>query len=390
MNKVNSEVKNSVLSRFTQPVIDLLLKRTAVYTDVMRGVEQDNSDGAFRYSADLPSKIDCLIVGKEHYSQSVQAYPIQSLKEIRNILNLERQNSAHAIMYVIGPYVEGSRIVISWHINQQALVAHGLSPLLVIPEAALLLAEENNDLMIIERANRTFWFSRRQNEYICAEKKGLIANEMMFLASAGLNEQIEKLTLDDNAYLKHMFVQLPQVLLTQWFGLKTQSKGLREIDWMTHFKYSGIAGALVVAVYLGVSSLYLNVRLESVKTQSAQLAIQTKDVFALKADYNRLQETTTGFNDATKVEFSSNLVWRLVGPLIQSGVKVERVSMLPEGIYILNLEAKSATEVLEFIGQDEGVIEAKFRGETSTVKGKEQFAISFKVAKKAQSQDGEA
>ena len=382
-------MNNTVLSRFTQPVINLLLGRTAVYTDALRGVEQVKSSGSFGYSAKLPSSIDCLILGKEHYSESCQSYPIQSAKEVRNILSLEAQNSEQLLMYVIGPYTDGKRSVVTWRIEPQVLEEHHLTPMFIIPESALLLANGLDKLISVERAGRTFWFSRRQDQYICAEKKGLIANEMMFLASAGLSEQIEQLSLDSNDYLGHIFAQLPQVLFSQWQGLKVKSKGLGEIDWMSHFKYSGVAGAALVIGYLGLSSLYLNVRLESVKGQSSELAEQTRDVFALQSDFNRLQEQLEGFSTVANVQYSSNVVWRLVGPLAKQGVKLERIMMLPDGLFILNMEAKSAVEVLNFISKDDGVTEAKFRGETNSSNGKEQFAVSFKAATLVAAQDKE-
>lgn len=158
---------------------------------------------------------------------------------------------------------------------------------------------------------------------------------------------------------------------------------------MSHFKFSGVAGALVIAGYLGLSSLYLNLRFESVKSQSSELATQTKDVFVLQRDFNQLEEKFEGFSRVANTEASSNVVWGLVGPLLKQGVKIDNVSMLPNGDYILNLEAKSATEVLNFVSQDQGVIEAKIRGQTNSSGGKEQFAISFRVSNGSTAQSEE-
>ena len=381
LNKGDHEVKNPALAKLTQPIVELLLGRTAIYSDALRGVELVKNEGSYRYCEATPTQVDCLILGKEHYSQSTQTFPIQSLKEVRNILSLEAQASELLCLYIIGQYIEGVRTVISWKVDTQVLADLQLTPKLVVPESALLLADDNQQLITIERSDRTFWFARRQQDYICAEKKGLIGNQMMFLASAGLSDQLEHISLVEHQYLHQVFTALPKLLLTQFMGLKNKGQTLSEIDWMSHFKYSGLAASLIIAGYLGVSSLYLNLKLEWVKGQATELSAQTRDVFALQSEYNQMLESSAGFIKATSEQASSNIVWRLVAPLAQQGIKIERVGMLPDGLYIINFEANSATQVLEIINKDKAVVGAKFRGDTYEVNGKEQFAIAFKIAK---------
>ncbi|MCJ8272064.1 MAG: hypothetical protein MJK04_22040 [Psychrosphaera sp.] len=357
----------------------MALNRTAVLTDTLRRVEYDSQNKRVRYGEGQPEAVDILIIGKEHYSEENRTFPLQSRKELNKILKLEADNSDGIMLYSIGRYIEGQCSVTSWKIKSPLLAELALTPIFVVPESALLLGDKPGQLFSASRNNRTFWFIDNQGQFLSAEKKGLISSSTMFLASAGLSDQTTCAELDDNDYLALLTESLLPVLLTNLGGFKTSLRKLESIDWLSHLKYSGVAVVLLFSGYVGLTSLYLNMRLDSAKQAQVVYASKTRDVFALKAQLGVVEQKDQQITDINNAVSAPNVIWRFIAPLAKRGIKFSRVSMSPDGTYTVAGEADKATDVLEFIKSDPLVKEPQFVGQNTVINGKDRFSIGFKI-----------
>ncbi|NQZ05997.1 MAG: hypothetical protein HRT35_02455 [Algicola sp.] len=372
-------MNKSILSSIPRPVTHLALDRTAVLTDALRKVEYDRHNKRLRFAQGQPEAVDCLIVGKEHYAEENRTFPLQSRKELNKILKLESDNFDGIMVYHIGHYIDGQRIVICWQMSSEVFSGLGLTPIFVIPESALLLSDNPNQLLSVSRNNRTFWFIDRQGQYLSAEKKGLISSSTMFLASAGLSDNTNNVEVDESDYLTRLGGSFLPALLTNLGGFKTSLRKLESIDWASHLKYSGVATVLLFGGYFALTSLYLNMRLNSAKEAQVVYADQTKDVFQLKAQLGVVEEKAGQINTVNNAVSAPNVVWRFIVPLAKRGIKFSRVSMSPDGTYSVVGEADKATDVLEFIKSDPLVVEPQFSGQNIVVNGKDRFSIAFRI-----------
>lgn len=376
-------MNKSILSSLLGPLTPLALNRTAVLTDALRGVEYDRSQKAFRFGDKLPSNIDCLIIGKEHYNEENRKFPIQSRKELSKILKLEALNNDNVMLYSIGDYIDGERIVTCWQVKTAVFESRQLNPLMVLPESALLHKSEPGKLLTLTRDNRTFWFIDRQGQYLCAEKKGLISNGAMFLASAGLSDQIDSLELDDNSYLALLTDALIPVLSKNLSGFNAGLRRLESVDWATHLKYSGVSAVVLLSAYFGATSLYLNMRLDSAKTAATEYREKTKDIFELKNLQSSMEQKGQALAEVNDTIMAPNVIWRLVAPLMRQGVTFRRIGMRPNGLFSFEVEADKATDVLEFLSGDPLVFEPQFQGQNSAVDNRQRFTVIFKIQEKS-------
>jgi hypothetical protein len=376
-------VNKSILSSLTQQVTALAMTRTAVLTDTVRGITYERKNKVFNFTQQPPSNIDVLIVGKEHYSEENRSFPIQSSRELNKILSLEAANSSDILLYSIGPYEEGERQVICWKIKSLVLTQRQLKPLLIVPESALLLSGTKQQLSTVTRNNRTFWFIERKGQYLSAEKKGIISNSVMFLASAGLSDQVTNIAIDSDNYLAQLLTNYVQLVSKQFIGFQSRMRSLAAVNYKEHLKYSGVAVVGLVVGYFALTSWYLDIRLNSAKADAQIYSEKTKDVFEIKAQLNEVQSKLQQILTVNDKVGAPNIIWRLIVPLSKQGVLFSQIGMLPNGTYIVRAQADKATDVLEFISLDSVVIEPQFQGQTSTIKvngkDKEQFAIAFKI-----------
>ncbi len=373
-------MNKSILLKAADELTYLALRRTAVLTDELRGVEYHRPEQQLRYSDKLPTSTDILVIGKEHYREENRVLPIASRREVSKVLALEcAANEDDVMVYRIGDYVDGERNVVLWSCAKTVLAKYNVKPLLVIPEGLLLLNAEPNRLITLKRESQTFWFYDRQGHFLSAAKKGLISNATMFKASAGLADGIESAQIDSSNYLSKVFSPSAKVLATHLLGLKTSLRRLQPVDLREYAKYCGLSAVVMLTSYFALTSLYLQLRLDAAESASSQYSGKTNEIFALKKQLTKAEQQQVQLAEISGQSGAPSVVWRLLAPLIQRGVKIDRLSYLPDGLFIVNGVANKDTEVLEFLNSDELVLQPQLRAATRTVKGKDHFSISLKI-----------
>lgn len=372
-------MSDSVLPKIAAVLSNLALKRTFVLSDRLRRLVLKDGKAVFDDNFSDTNTADIVILTKEHYSEQNRTFPISSRRELTKILSLEAQNSQDILLYAIGDYIDGKRNVLCWTIQRQVFQSHQLSPLIVIPESALLLNRDENKLYSVTRLDKTFWFVKRQNDVLSAQKKGLINNVEMFLASAGINAQIERCELSEQQYLDKVTEDLAVIMLRNLKGFNPGLRQLKSIDWLSHVKFSGFAAIALLVGYFSLTSLYLNMRLDSARSVQSEYADKTKDVFMLKGQLTKIEQKHQKLAALADKLSAPNVVWRFLGPLIQKGYTVAQINLLPSGMYIIRFEAPKATDVIEVLKADPQVVEPQLRGQSIVRNGKEIFEIGFKV-----------
>lgn len=371
-------MNESILQVFNARLRTMLLTRTGVLSDKLRAVESVEGELCFSDSSPKAKNIDVLVLGREHYKEQKRNFPIQSRRELNKILALEAQSAEQIMLYRIGEYLEGQRQVQVWTVSPDVLSAQGLTPFLIIPESALLLSAKGHQVLSVERQGRTFWFANSKEGRLSAEKKGLISSAQMFLASAGLSEQIPQKVLTDD-YLAALFADFIVVTLGNIQGFNAHLRKMDSKDWQRHGLYSGGVAALMLSAYFALGSVYLNVRLANAEQTQTELSSQTKDVFDLQAERRRLDEKTAQLKQVLDQRQASNIPWRLIVPMLKNGVTINRFGLMPNGTYTLACVADKATSVLDFINKDPAVSQPKFSGQVNNYDGKDFFTVEFTI-----------
>lgn len=356
----------------------LALKRTCILTDKLRFVAHQGHKPTYDETRSAVKNADVVILGKEHYKEQNRSFPVQSRRELNKILALEAANSEQVVLHKIGKYIDGQRQVLYWTVSREVFSNRQLAPLLVIPESALLLSQSDNRMFSVTRNDRTFWFVGNQGGILSAEKRGLLSNANMFLASAGVSAQIEQVDLTEG-YLEHLLANYLPTITSNLLGFNPRLRKMEAKDWRKHGLYSGTVASVLLVAYFGLTSFYLNMRLNQAKETQAELSTQVTEVFSVQKQLLAVQEKSQQLNSVIYLPDVSNIPWRFIVPLLQNKVKVKGFTLAPSGLYSISCEAKKATEVLEMIKSDTAVVEPRFRGQVNNYDGIEHFSVEFKI-----------
>jgi hypothetical protein len=360
------------------------MRHVNVLTDKLHGVKYSPTKKKFSYTAAVAGSGKLLVLGKEHYRELNRSFPIQSYRELYKVLTLESKSNQQDIqVFIIGDYLDGERQVTIWLCPRALLDQYALKPMFIIPESLLLLEGKQQQLLTLTRHAKVYWFYRAskngQGKYLSAVNQGLLTSAALFKASVGLADDIVEINIADEDYLTCLFSQFLQILSRNGFGLKTPLRQLAAIDLRIHAKYCGITAAVLLTSYLSLSSVYLEIRLSLAQRSGEQYKGATQAVFDLKKQLSQAQQKGQQLARVTSLVDAPSALWRLVSPLVQSGIEIKRISYLPRGICMITGVADKDTEVLAFLNTNKLVADPKLSVPTQIIKGKDHFNIEFKL-----------
>lgn len=310
------------------------------------------------------------IVGRKHYTEQSENYPISNKKELISIIKMNNQSAD------TNQHSHSAYIINSLGGDQSKVTYWRFLPLpaawLNLPETLLLSNTLTAEQVLNSQAFSAMFVTGHQQSVCSALASPLINSPERFASMFGVPCKHVITINEPTHYAKTLIAGLKAQSIKQLATFFTPPATV--INKALIKKTSLIVVALCV-LYGGLTSAYLGYKTHSVQTQLAQnkssvnQALNTLEQFeATNAQLNTLQEFTQNQQLASSLFF---VLQQLVTTAELSNIRFE------DNRYILRGTANKATDALQIILNNERVNNAKFDYPSRKERGGESFVISF-------------
>lgn len=301
------------------------------------------------------------IIGRKHYREWVKHYPMNEKKLVKRALKLDASDShAHTLV----KSETGGYDVIFWQFDADKLPPGSV----FIPESFLIgkVLKKNEVATVITPGGRLF-VANQQGVSRSAKETQLLTSAAQFAVSIGLSEpksqqQYELAELLDTALVK----------VTPSVGsfLNPEERSLPPLWRMA------LPALFVMVVYLGSSSAYLSLRLDSVQDEYESRQGELAAALEKQDKVRKLERSLETYLQINETTASSFYIWSLLKPLFeQKDVSFRRITYIDGGFEIFG-SAERATDVLRTLSELDGVT-ASFNRPVSKRRTEEIFSIEM-------------
>ena len=343
----------------------LLLSRVGFWAGQTYDLFPGDNPDQLTLKAHSPKSKWVLIVGREHYYESVIEYPIGSLRDLKKALKIEPWSFPYkGIRLVqITRTTPQSHRVTNWVVKAEVLDQQETRPVFVVPETACLQALAASGPVSISRLGQTVLIIDSDNgiasgiELESRDDSALKVWRAQLLSLSGLPHDYPVSPLSDKNFASQLTLGLVRIIkqspLDFFVPLERAKRG--NYPWQKASKM-----ALLAAIaYLAFSSLYLVTtdawvehRLSAIQTDATTVQELRKDVRFMQAEVN---EVAGVFSEVAPLW----VTWDVVTDLLIKGVTVSRINSI-DGSVTITASAPKASEILSFLSNDARVSEVKY------------------------------
>ena len=364
---------------FANRVLDYLLKYISFWS---KGYYPFARGGQLHAQKTSATRSWIVVVGRQHYFESVTDYPVGDLTDVKKIL----KNLPWAFPFSGQQFNQIKRLtaqshrVTSWVIKDQVMASLQPRPLLVIPETACInaLQPQPQQPQLLSRLGHTLVVANTSdglisNVYQADQSNGSAAVPRdNFFASVGLSEHANWQRNDDKNTHDQLLKGLGTILKTAPLNFVLPFKSPLSVvyPWKNTLKLLG--GLLVI--YLFVTSAYLVGVTAWVDHKIEQLRVQSEPVLELRQQVTQLQAEYSAMKTLMSSVTPMWVVWDLALDLADRGVVMRKVNKESDGV-IFFLSASKASEVMRFLGQDARVASADYAFPVTQRNSQQHFAV---------------
>lgn len=309
-----------------------------------------------------------LVLARSCYQEQVNSYPIKSVRELKQLLELQRP-SGLLIRYFIGPYENNQRWVHEIAIDA-AYAATVEQARFVVPET-LLLAKfapigfttialkppQSNALPTVgQQAPLYLWFHRGPQQSAAVLQGGLLTNDVAARVAMGVHSAEASDTWSFGDYLRRLSEHWWRLPASWWLASRNGAQGEKSsLPWAAMLSVS----VAMVLVYACLSSGYLHFanqwRSKEILNLSSEVMQHLVAREQLEGDLDKLKmlAAVSAFN--TEQLFA----WNIVAFLKQKEITLNQVSGDLNTIEVGG-EVESATELVAQLNELPGVIQVEF------------------------------
>lgn len=330
-------------------------------------------------SAGQKAKPWLLILARACYQEQVKSYPIKSIRELKQLLELQRPSSA-LNRYFIGPYEHNQRLV-----HEVVIDAAHLSTVeqarFLLPETLLLAKFAPLGLTRIELGPQPtspkLWFHRGPLQTAAVMQGGLLSNERAARVALGVHNAEPINTWSFAEYLtllSEYWWQLP----VQWWPTARNSgrsqNGKVALPWATMLS----AAVVMLIVYGSMSSAYLHLtnqwRSNKMQQMSSHVMEQLISREQLETDAEKLHLLAA----ASALNPEQLLGWNLVAFLKSNSITINQVSGNLNTIELAG-EADSVTDLVARLNKLPGISQIEFVAPVRRSRNGEVFRLRIEL-----------
>lgn len=363
----------------------ILLGRIGFYCGGLHGVARVN--GVVQWepvSEDATTKKLLVVVGRQHYFETVRDYPVGQRNDVRRVIKNEPwrfPHSGHRFDRIERLSPQAHRVT-SWVIKSEVLDTIGNGPLWIIPETVCFETLAYGKAVAIERLGETLFLAATA-EGLISSRGGQKAFEDRVFTSKGNADQegniagIMRLPESDSvqAILKCIRRVLKATPIKFFRGFELVA--LQRRSWTMIAKLSAascIAYVLITSLYLSIATQWVDYQLLTNKFAAETPMSNRRDIAIHRGWFDELKAVLSD-------QYPHWVAWDVFLDLVDDGVQFRAVNSSANAVTFY-LTADRATDVLDRLSRDPRVRSAKFSRPVRKVGGSEQFAIeaTFRVA----------
>jgi len=358
-------------------VLDYLLKYVSFWS---KGLYPFVRGGQLRTKKTSATRSWIVVVGRQHYFESVTDYPVGDLADVKKILKNRPWASPFRGQQFdqIERLTAQSHRVTSWVVKDQAMASLQPRPLLVIPETACINALQPQQPQLLSRLEHTLVVANTSDGLVSNVYQADLSNGSAavprdnFFASVGLSEDANWQRHDDKSTHDQLLKGLGEILKTSPLNFVLPFKPLLGVAYPWKGALKLLGGLLVT--YLLLTSAYLVGANAWVDQRIEQLRVQSEPVLELRQQVKQLQAEYSAMNTLVSSVTPMWLVWDLALDLADRDVTLRAVNKVSDGV-IFFLSASKASEVMRFLSQDPRVASADYAFPVTQRDTLQQFAV---------------
>ena len=324
-----------------------------------------------------------LIVGREHYYESVTEYPIGSLRDLKKALKIEPWSFPYeGVRFVqITRTTPQSHRVTNWVVKADVMDHQERRPLLMVPETACLQALAASGPVSISRLGKTVLIISADDgiasgiELESRNDSALNSWRTQLLSLSGQPHDCPVSPVEETDFASKLANGLMGVIkrspLDFFVPLERAVRG--SYPWRKASKMALLAGI----AYLSLSSLYLVMtdawvehQLSAIQADSNAVQELRKDVRFMQAEVN---EVAGVFSEVAPLW----VTWDVVTDLLKNGVAVSRINSI-DGSVTITAKAPKASEILSDLTNDARVAEVEYAQPIRQAGNLPSFAVALR------------
>lgn len=319
---------------------------------------------------DVPAFV--VVVGREHYDERRQQYPIRSWLELSRILRLERPD-ASSCLAVIGPVLEDRREVTFFDLHPQFVARSGQAAFW-IPESLLLSAcAERGQVATVERDGIRYFLAHGATSQRAG---GLVRSPELFAFAGGIPQDNLVVWNEASELRERMRGALGSLDVSVW--LRCVSPTIKDFV-RAHWKPVAALASITMVAYLVLASVYLQGMNWWRERQIAALGSEVSVLLESQRRSDRLATEQRGAAKVLEGRRPTYFVWRVAAKVWEQGGSFEGLSWSDDQL-LLRGRTPNAIELLKTISALPGVEGARFAAPVTDDAGLQSFAIKLKLA----------
>jgi hypothetical protein len=360
------------LKRLTDKISALMLRRVGFWRDGPYSITR--IDGFVPDGLSSASKW-FLVVGREHYFESVKDYPVGNRNDLNNILKNERWNfpfEGRAFTRIVRLDDQSHRVTF-WVIKKSVLDGLVGWPIFVIPETACIEEILDAKIAVVERLGQVVYVALTPDGLVSSLGQQSLFEQRIATSVSTSNPSSERsLKLTDGDTAEAILAGLWSIFKASpmRFFRGFDLKAIRSYPWLIAAKFSialVIAYLTITSAYLISASWWIDHQLQSQKVLAESSLVIRKEI---ENKRGLMGEAFQVFSEVQPLWIS----WDILMDLQDRGVDVRAVNSI-SGAVTFYLTAPRAIDELEWLSQDARVASAEFVVPTQEFAGAEQFAI---------------
>lgn len=317
------------------------------------------------------------IVSRKHYREFKKSYPAVSLKELKDILTLQKNASSDLINYQIIPNKaeEGYFVVVTQFLTEQ--YPQLKNAWLLLPESQLMGMAYINHVLDVNTPAGTLFVSHIElvNSVYQA---GLIKDLHTYIHSIGLSETRKNLHIEQSQFPSFLmqcllsldFIKLKEIALIHL----AKKPNVRQL----HALY--LAPLLSVTLYLGLTVAWQLTSIELTTSMVKEEQSKANAILKQKQKLDEINLLTKEFNLQIANNSPVHPHWQFINLALKHNTLINYFRM-DNGQIELDGQAPNANELLTDLNQNSLVKQAVFNGSVRKSNGVDNFNILITLVK---------
>jgi Tfp pilus assembly protein PilN len=366
-------VRGGLIERWAATFARLSMARVRWYTARVRSLAGDGRQRPL-----------VLILGREHYSERRERYPVLRNRDLDKVIRGELADEPTTI-YVPGP-VDGDRREVRFYALDQDALAAVPRTAIVIPESLILSMQLSPGAWAdVDRDGyRYFVFDDGRSQ----PAGGALGAPNLVALAAGMDpERQPEQWHGSDAILTRLRRGLKSLPASTWWACRNplpRPGGLVNVAW----RPVGLAAAVAVFGYLILTTLYLQGSLSYRERALEVLAPEVQEGLAADTEARELAVRQQALADLWTSRADTQRLWAAVASAVEGGARITQVQLRDERVSISG-HARDAAGVLAELTASPLFADVTFDAPVrSDSRGRQNFALSFEFAPVAASGGG--